>query len=143
MTRVFVYGTLKPGEAFYQQYCAPHVVEAAPALAQGCLFHLPQGYPAMALGSGWVTGALLTLSSEAAIAPIDDFEDYDPTLSAADNLYVRQMHPVFSVERQPLGSAWAYIMAAERVRQYQGIPIATGTWSQRHWHSICPRRGIE
>jgi gamma-glutamylcyclotransferase (GGCT)/AIG2-like uncharacterized protein YtfP len=44
---IFVYGTLKPGESNYQQYCAGRVLEAKRAIAFGQLFALPFGYPAM------------------------------------------------------------------------------------------------
>lgn len=154
MLKVFVYGTLKPGEAYYKEYCEPYVLEAMPALTKGCVFHLPQGYPAMTLGDllpktldnfpletlheRYVTGALLHLKDEAAIAPMDEFEDYDPTLSEAENLYIRQLRPVFSLDYQPLGSAWMYVMQPERVHQYGGILVPTGNWSREQWHSIAP-----
>ena len=136
MLTVFVYGTLKPGEAYYKPYCEPYVVTVVPALTRGCLFHLPEGYPAMTLGDGWVTGALLQLRDDQAIAHMDELEDYDPALSQADNLYIRQLRPVFSMERQPLGLAWLYWMRPERVRQSGGIPIPAGVWSRQQWPSI-------
>ncbi|MEL6382427.1 MAG: gamma-glutamylcyclotransferase family protein [Cyanobacteria bacterium J06626_18] len=136
MIQVFVYGTLKPGEAYYAEYCEPYVVEAVPAIAQGHLFHLPMGYPAMTLGEGYVTGALLQLKDEGEIAHMDDFEDYDPALPEAENLYLRQLRPVFSLEHQPLGQAWMYMMLLERVQQYQGIPVSSGNWSRQQWPSI-------
>lgn len=138
MCSVFVYGTLKPGEAYYRQYCQPYVVgEAIPAIVQGCLFHLPLGYPAMTLGNGWVTGALLRIGDEQAIAYLDEFEDYDPNpLSTADNLYTRQLRSVFSPKQQPLGRAWMYVMQVEKVQQYGGIPIPAGNWSRHQWPSI-------
>ncbi|NET53980.1 MAG: gamma-glutamylcyclotransferase, partial [Merismopedia sp. SIO2A8] len=43
-TKVFVYGTLKPGEVNYDQYCASKVVEEIRAIAFGELFDLPIGY---------------------------------------------------------------------------------------------------
>lgn len=138
MLKVFVYGTLKPGEAYYHDYCEPYVVEAVPALTQGSLFHLPQGYPAMALGESDVIGFLLQLRDATAIAYMDEFEDYDPSLPEAMNLYVRQLRPVFSRKRQPLGSAWVYVMCDEYIRQNRGIPVPTGNWSRQHWHSIAP-----
>ena len=134
----FVYGTLKPGEAYYTTYCEPYVVEIVPAIAQGCLFHLPMGYPAMTLGDRSVMGALLQLRDETAIAHMDDFEDYDPALPEAENLYIRQLRPVFSLEQQPLGNAWIYMMQLERVQQYQGILVPSGNWSQQQWPSITP-----
>lgn len=138
MLSVFVYGTLKPGEAYYEAYCAPYVVDTVAAIAQGTLYHLPQGYPAMTGGDGWVTGALLQLKDASAIAHMDDFEDYNPALPASANLYTRQLRPVFASDRQPLGSAWMYLMTIERVQAYGGMPITTGCWSREQWPSITP-----
>jgi gamma-glutamylcyclotransferase (GGCT)/AIG2-like uncharacterized protein YtfP len=41
---VFAYGTLKPGEANYQKYCAGKVVEVKRAIANGKLYDLPIGW---------------------------------------------------------------------------------------------------
>ena len=38
--KVFVYGTLKPGECNYLRYCEGKVVDACPAIARGELFAL-------------------------------------------------------------------------------------------------------
>jgi gamma-glutamylcyclotransferase (GGCT)/AIG2-like uncharacterized protein YtfP len=136
MCKIFVYGTLKPDESAYAKYCAPYVTQTQTALMQGQLFHLPQGYPAMTVGDRWVTGALLTLRDETAIAHIDQFEDYDPTRPPASNLYQRLRRPVFATTQTPLGTAWAYLMAAERVTALGGMPIAKGIWSRRTFPSI-------
>ncbi|MEM6519191.1 MAG: gamma-glutamylcyclotransferase family protein [Cyanobacteria bacterium P01_C01_bin.70] len=136
MSSVFVYGTLKPGEVAYVQYCQPYVAQAQPALMQGELFHLPQGYPAMTLGDRWITGALLTFREQAALALIDQFEDYDPALSKAENLYQRLQRPVFSTERQPLGQAWVYLMSSSRVRNLGGRLVSSDVWSRQQWPSI-------
>ncbi|MDB9526234.1 gamma-glutamylcyclotransferase [Oscillatoria sp. CS-180] len=136
MPPLFVYGTLKPGEAAYSKYCAPYVSEATSAYMKGDLFHLPQGYPAMTDGDRWVQGALLQLKSEQAIAQMDAFEDYNPTLSAAENLYTRQHRPVFDRNHQPLGTAWVYLMQRDRIEQSTGILLPNGVWSQQQWPSI-------
>jgi gamma-glutamylcyclotransferase (GGCT)/AIG2-like uncharacterized protein YtfP len=136
MPKVFVYGTLKPGEAAHEQYCAPYLKASQPAWMRGLLFHLPEGYPALTVGDRWVAGALLQLRDEAAIARMDAFEDYDPTLPDADNLYVRRSRPVFSANHQSLGTAWVYLMAPERVTELGGIAIPSGVWSGQQWPSI-------
>lgn len=42
LVKVFVYGTLKPGESNYQRYCdRSSVVESQRAIALGQLFALP------------------------------------------------------------------------------------------------------
>lgn len=144
MLNVFVYGTLKPGEAYYAAYCQPYVLSAVPAIAQGRLFHLPQGYPAMTVDPApsaedsvrWVTGSLLSFQDERAIADLDEFEDYDPRLSDSQNLYVRQQRPVFSPARQPLGTAWIYTMSIERINRLGGVEVVAGEWSRASWPSI-------
>lgn len=136
MLTVFVYGTLKPGEAAHRRFCEPYLVTARPAWVQGHLFHLPQGYPALTEGDRWVAGALLQFHDARAIAQIDAFEDYFPDLPEADNLYVRRSRPVFSAERELLGAAWVYLMERQRVTELGGIAIPEGVWSQQHWPSI-------
>jgi len=136
MFPVFVYGTLKPGESAYDTFCAPHGAEATPALTRGCLFHLPQGYPALTVGDRWVTGALLTFPDDRAIAHMDAFEDYDPARPAEHNAYIRQRQPVFAPDYTALGEAWLYVMAREQVRQCGGVWIPEGVWSRSHWPSI-------
>ena len=136
MCKIFVYGTLKPDESAYEKYCAPHVTQTEDAVMQGQLFHLPQGYPAMTAGDLWVTGALLTLRDKAAIARIDQFEDYDPARPAASNLYQRLQRPVFSSVQQSLGTAWVYLMTPARVDTLGGVLVDTGIWSRQSFPSI-------
>lgn len=138
MVTVFVYGTLKPGEAAYRRYCQPHVVLAQPALVRGDLFHLPQGYPALTVGDRWIQGFLLKLHNDWDITAMDEFEDYDPSRSAAENLYVRQQWPVLSPTQQPLGQAWVYWMARHRIQALGGVAVTSGNWSRQYWPSLAP-----
>jgi gamma-glutamylcyclotransferase (GGCT)/AIG2-like uncharacterized protein YtfP len=57
---IFAYGTLKPGERAFVELCQPFAIATQSAQAQGRLYHLPLGYPAMTLEPGWVQGVLLT-----------------------------------------------------------------------------------
>ncbi|MEM1251601.1 MAG: gamma-glutamylcyclotransferase family protein [Cyanobacteria bacterium P01_H01_bin.21] len=106
---VFVYGTLKPGGTYHQQFCLPYLRKAQPAQVRGLLYDLPNlGYPAMTLGDGWVKGYLFTLD-EAAMPGLDHLEGYNP--KANDNQeYARQWATVFDLIGQPIGEAWLYIM---------------------------------
>ena len=113
---VFVYGTLKPGEANYEFYCASDVVDAKKAWVRGQLYSLPQGYPAMTTGDGWVKGYLFTLD-ETAMVGLDYLEGYTP--DGCENLhsdndfeeeYTRQRTTVFDLTGQPMGEAWVYVM---------------------------------
>lgn len=137
LIRVFVYGTLKPGEANYR-VCEPYVVGAHPAIAPGGLYQLPFDYPAMTLEDpGEVQGCLLTFTDPAILDILDEFEQHDPETflrlmpdrDIAHHQYQRQRIPLLSLERSPTESAWAYIMTRHQVTQLNGVTIPTGQWS--------------
>jgi gamma-glutamylcyclotransferase (GGCT)/AIG2-like uncharacterized protein YtfP len=129
LLKVFVYGTLKPGECNYQRYCAGFVVGAQPAVARGLLFALPVGYPAMTPGEGSVHGVLLSFANPAILRHLDELENYAPHLPDSQNEYDRQQIEVFNPALQSLGLVWAYLMTPERVRRIGGVPIPAGVWS--------------
>ncbi|NET56546.1 MAG: gamma-glutamylcyclotransferase [Symploca sp. SIO2E6] len=126
--RVFVYGTLKPGEVNYNLYCAGLVVEEKRAIAYGQLFALPLGYPAMIPGESPVQGFLLTFADPAMLSALDELEDYDPYRPAAENEYNRQQIEVYDLARETPIFAWAYLMTPEQVQRFQGVPILSGCW---------------
>lgn len=125
---IFVYGTLKPGEQAFEQWCAPHAIDPQPALAQGRLYHLPVGYPAMTLETGWVQGVALRLTSQAALQRLDDFEDFFPD-RPLESLYQRLHQTIYTLNRQPLTTAWTYVMARSQVERWGGIWLPMGVWS--------------
>lgn len=129
LIRVFVYGTLKPGESNYQRYCAGKVLEAKRAIAFGQLFSLPLGYPAMTEGESPVEGFLLSFPDETILHHLDWLEDYYPHQSAAENEYNRQQIETYNLDFAPLGSAWGYLMTPERVRACGGVLLPDGWWS--------------
>ncbi|MGF1512769.1 MAG: gamma-glutamylcyclotransferase [Elainellaceae cyanobacterium] len=147
-TYVFVYGTLKPGEANYARYCAGRVASQQPAIAPGYLYALPVGYPAMiARDQGEeildrqsqsftaegreavVWGYRLQLKRPDDLALLDELEDYLPQRSPEQNEYYRCAVSLLTPSRQPLGAAWAYLMEPWRVRQVGGYRIAQGQWT--------------
>lgn len=138
LLKVFVYGTLKPGERNYQRYCGDRVVEAKPAIARGRLFDLPLGYPALLPGDSPVWGVLLSFADAGVLHDLDELEDYDPQRGAELNEYCRcqieVFHPPISeggriwADCPSLGLAWAYLMAPDRVRSLKGAAIASGWW---------------
>lgn len=128
LVRVFVYGTLKPGEANYQRYCA-NILEAKRAIAFGQLFTLPMGYPAMTLGNSPVNGYLLTLSNKFVLQNLDDLEDYNPHRAIAQNLYNRQQIETYDPDLTSLGLAWVYLMTPKQVCAYGGVLVPNGWWS--------------
>lgn len=126
--KVFVYGTLKPGEINYQRYCEGKVVEEQRAIAWGQLYNLPLGYPAMTPGKRQVHGFLLTLADLVILSALDELEDYDPNRRSDENEYNRQQVEVYDLAGQTLGLAWAYFMTPEQVERLQGVLIPSGWW---------------
>lgn len=137
LIKVFVYGTLKPGEENYPRYCDGKIIESRRAYTLGKLFALPQGYPAMTIGDSRIYGYLLTFSDEGVFADLDELEDYHPSRPKSANLYNRQQVEIFNVDninnrseiQTSLGFAWTYIMAENLVYQLKGIPQVDGWWS--------------
>ncbi|HEY9795429.1 MAG TPA: gamma-glutamylcyclotransferase [Leptolyngbyaceae cyanobacterium] len=127
--KIFVYGTLKPGEANYKRFCAGSVVEAKRAIAFGQLFNLPLGYPAMRPGESPVQGFLLTFTDPKVLSILDELEDYDPHRTPEDNEYDRQQVEIYDLGRQSLGLAWVYLMTSEQVQHLGGVLMRSGWWS--------------
>ncbi|MBE9099762.1 gamma-glutamylcyclotransferase family protein [Vacuolonema iberomarrocanum] len=128
MIRVFVYGTLKPGEINYRLLCEGKINRAIPAIAHGNLYALPAGYPAVTPGTGEVHGYVLEFGSLALLAELDALEDYEPQRPAEANDYNRIKIEVMDENRQSLGLVWFYQMSSERVEAMGGIQIKDGIW---------------
>lgn len=129
LVTVFVYGTLKPGEANYQKYCVRKVVSAQRATTRGQIFALPMGYPAMTLGASLVHGYLLSFADSRILSELDELEDYQSTRKISENLYNRQQVEVFNLQEVSLAWAWVYLMTPHRVNQIGGILQPDGWWS--------------
>ncbi|WP_017655499.1 gamma-glutamylcyclotransferase family protein [Fortiea contorta] len=129
LVRVFVYGTLKPGEINYQKYCADKVVRAERATTRGQLFALPLGYPAMTPGESLVQGYLLSFANSSILLELDELEDYQPQRQVSQNLYTRQEVEVFNLLGITLAWAWVYLMTPDRVSRIGGIRQSDGWWS--------------
>lgn len=77
MLKVFVYGTLKPGERNYPLYCT-QAIEIIAAIAYGKLYDLPMGYPAAIFPeSDLVWGYVLTFGDTTVLQTLDELENYD------------------------------------------------------------------
>ncbi|MBE8997602.1 gamma-glutamylcyclotransferase [Nostoc sp. LEGE 12447] len=129
LVRVFVYGTLKPGEANYKKYCAGKVVDVKRVFVEGRLFALPMGYPAMTLGNSKVYGYLLSFPNTRILNELDVLENYQPTRQPSEDLYNRQIIEVYKPQSLFLGWAWVYLMALEQVAQLGGLLQPDGWWS--------------
>jgi gamma-glutamylcyclotransferase (GGCT)/AIG2-like uncharacterized protein YtfP len=132
LCRVFVYGTLKPNQANYAEYCASRVIAQQQAIAYGELFALPVGYPAMILGDRQVHGYLLSFPNVSILESLDDLEDYQCDRAAAENAYNRQQIEVFDLAGNPLGFSWAYFMTLEQVTKFGGVAQIDGYWNGIH-----------
>ncbi|MGL5080256.1 MAG: gamma-glutamylcyclotransferase family protein [Microcoleaceae cyanobacterium] len=126
---VFVYGTLKPGEINYQRYCAHRQVQSQSAIAQGRLFNLSLGYPAMTQGEAIIQGVVLTFTDRQLLTELDELEGYHPNHTVEENEYHRQQILVYTPEGQGLGQVWAYWMEFEKIQALGGIEILTGCWN--------------
>ncbi len=129
MIKVFVYGTLKPGEENYPRYFAGKVVNTTRAVAQGKLFALPMGYPAMTPGENAVHGYLLSFTNLNVLTALDELEDYHPARTASENLYNREQTKTYDLQGYSLGWAWIYIMTEELAIQLGGVHQFDGWWS--------------
>ena len=128
---VFVYGTLKPGERNYLNYCAGKTIEETKAYTWGKLYHLSLGYPAMTEGDKKIEGYLLTFSDASILTNLDELEDYHRDRSPDLNEYYRQQVSVYNLADNFLGLAWSYFMNLEKIRQLKGIPLNSGAWHSK------------
>ncbi|BAB74981.1 gamma-glutamylcyclotransferase family protein [Anabaena sp. FACHB-709] len=127
--RIFVYGTLKPGEENYQRYCAGKVVLAQKATTLGQLFALPIGYPAMTIGESTVHGYLLSFADLGILDALDELEDYQPEGEMSENLYNRLEVEVKNPLGLSLGWAWVYLMNPAKVEMLKGVHLPDGWWN--------------
>jgi gamma-glutamylcyclotransferase (GGCT)/AIG2-like uncharacterized protein YtfP len=131
MLRVFVYGTLKPGQSNYARYCGDRVLQSQEAQVQGKLFDLPLGYPAMAPGEDWVKGYLLCFQNPTILRELDELEDYVSDRDPIENEYERRWVEVFDLQFSALGSAWAYFMEPEKIAGFDGVWLPQGHWPKQ------------
>jgi gamma-glutamylcyclotransferase (GGCT)/AIG2-like uncharacterized protein YtfP len=129
MLKIFVYGTLKPGEKYYPIYCQGKVVNAVKVWTKGVLYDLPLGYPAMITGEGKVQGFLLTFAEESVLVKLDFLEGYNPHNSPELNEYQRHKIMVYDFDLKPLEEVWAYLMTLEKVKSLGGVLIPSGWWT--------------
>lgn len=83
----------------------------------------------MTEGDNKAIGFLLTFADEGVLERLDELEDYHPQRSPQDNEYERQKLPIYDLSGEPLGEAWGYLMALEKVRQLGGVLVPSGWWT--------------
>ena len=129
LLKVFVYGTLKPGERNYPFYCAQNV-EVIEAIAYGKLYDLPMGYPAAIFPeSDFVWGYVLTFDDTTVLQTLDELEIYDPNQPISQNLYQRHQIEVYNPNFNSLGTVWTYSMSQQQIDAYSGVLISDGWWT--------------
>jgi gamma-glutamylcyclotransferase (GGCT)/AIG2-like uncharacterized protein YtfP len=125
--RVFVYGTLKPGEENYEAYCKNHC-QAQEAIVLGQLYDLPLGYPALTAGETPIYGFLLSFADSGILTVLDELEDYNPARPPHQNEYFRIKTEAFSLTGESVGWAWTYCMEPAQVQRLGGVLLPTGRW---------------
>lgn len=128
MLKVFVYGTLKPGEWNYPRYCQGKIIDSQPAYTLACLYSLPFGYPAMTPGNQRVEGFLLTFANQAYLASLDELEGCTARQPRDSLSYYRQMVSIYNQEGDYLTEAWAYFMTQKQVKLFGGTFEPSGCW---------------
>ncbi|WP_216321050.1 gamma-glutamylcyclotransferase family protein [Deinococcus aestuarii] len=131
LTRVFVYGTLMPGERNAHVAAQGGTFEARPARLPGFrLLHLlPEAYPAVVPGGAGekVCGQVLTYAREdwgVALPFLDALEGVDEV----PPLYTREEVTV-TLEGEETCAAWVYVYAnAARLARPGVVPIPDGDW---------------
>ena len=126
---VFVYGTLKPGEANFAAYCEGKVNWQISGYTWGDLYALPVGYPAMTTGKNKVWGVLLSFTDPQTLESLDRLEGYQSQRAAHLNEYYRALVPVYDVCNSQIGEAWAYYMSLSKIRQDRGLKLNSGSWT--------------
>jgi gamma-glutamylcyclotransferase (GGCT)/AIG2-like uncharacterized protein YtfP len=138
--KVFVYGTLKPGEVNYDYYCREQVLSSQAAFVFGQLYDLPFGYPAMSLATSELLtapdrstrsiayGFVLTFAEPEVLTLLDELEDYEPNRSIEQNEYIRVETEAFTLEQQSLGQVWVYQMELQLIEKLGGIFLPQGKW---------------
>lgn len=127
--QVFVYGTLKPGESNYKNYCQGKTIAEIRAYTIGELYHLAPGYPAITKGNSKVEGYLLSFADETILQSLDILEGYSRYRAEKLNEYNRQQIAVYSLSDESLGTAWGYFMTKAKITALGGKLLNVTSWN--------------
>lgn len=126
---VFVYGTLQPRGYYWSQFCEGKVSEVIPAQIKGKLFDLGLGYPGARFDrNGWVKGYLLEFKHKKDFLRVDYLEGFEPDRLPELNEYNRLIVPIFDLDENLLGSAWAYEITPKYLEASEVAPVEAGMW---------------
>jgi gamma-glutamylcyclotransferase (GGCT)/AIG2-like uncharacterized protein YtfP len=130
--RVFVYGTLKPGECNFDRYCGDRVIASDRAYIQGDLYDFRRlGYPGAIKGNGKIHGFVLLFADLSILTALDELEDYDPHRDPSLNDYDRQLVTTSNLDGSIGCSAWVYWMSPDKVRTWGGSIVPDGWWGKK------------
>lgn len=136
---LFVYGSLKPGEANYETYLAGRTLLELPAVLRRAALYTAGSYPYVVVDPSVVRvedevrGVLVTLGPEQyveTLGRIDWLEDYKPL--SPWSLYLRTSWGV-ETEQGP-AEAWMYVAGprvVDGIRAGRLKKIAGGVWTSR------------
>jgi len=132
--RVFVYGTLKPGGHYHNEYCGGFQFNLEEAWIRGQLFDFPQlGYPgAVEDKNHWTKGYVFSFAHQESevLLKLDTLEGYDPKRPAHQNEYYRIKVPYYIYKGNPQsGVTWCYFMESDQIKSLGGIPLLEGEWT--------------
>jgi gamma-glutamylcyclotransferase (GGCT)/AIG2-like uncharacterized protein YtfP len=114
--RVFVYGTLRPGQ--HNHKWAKGAVHIGPAMMPGLVMYDLGGFPAVLKGNGDVYGDLLEITDEEQVRSMDQLEGH-PTFYCREEMFTDK------------GTAWVYIFKDEGIKRRKELVLPTGDWVKR------------
>lgn len=123
----FVYGTLMEGFENYRIYLEGKVKAIRKATVEGIIYHLPEGYPAMLPGRGWVKGEVIEVTDSEILEEIDLLEEYRG--DGEENLYDRLLVEA-KTERGEKISCWTYFYRNKEYAENCGKHISEGDWGK-------------
>ncbi|MET8678530.1 gamma-glutamylcyclotransferase family protein [Streptomyces sp. NPDC004647] len=128
---VFVYGTLRPGQAYHDRFLGGRIAGEEPGRMRGAVLYEGPGYPyAVADADGVIHGELITLASahyDILLASLDELEEHAP--GDPDNLYERVTREVLLAGGRT-ARAWVYLAAEQVARRLRasGTAVPGGDW---------------
>jgi len=125
---IFVYGTLMSGFMNHKLYLADKIISANRAKIEGRLFHLPEGYPAVVDGNGWVSGEYFTVRGlPSVLVQLDELEGYYGP--GQNNEYNRVIRDVLLADGK-IVPGYVYISTAKGFGELarRGTEILSGDW---------------
>ncbi len=130
---LFVYGTLRPGEANFHHYLQHRTSKIQAARVRGRLYWIPRGnYPYLTEGEDQVFGEVVWVKPEvwtSVLKAIDRLEEYDPD-DEASSWYLRRIVVTRLTDNSTL-RCWTYLWNRPR----QGTLIMSGDWKKRELDS--------